>query len=308
MKYKEWLNEWLKNYIKPTTKEKTYTRYAEIINKHIIPQIGLIEINDITPLILQQTITTFLTKGNLKTGKGLASNSVNSIINVIKLSLKTAYSSGITQNYIGDSIRRPKTEEKEINCFSVFEQNKIQTVVVKSYKLFGILLCLYTGIRIGELLALKWSDIDFINEEISITKTSHDSKDANGKFCIFTNKPKTPSSKRIIPIPKKLMSLLKEYYNKRISEYVVCTKNGKNVSTRSYQETFKRLLINLKLPIKNFHSLRHTFATRALECGMDVKTLSEILGHKSPTITLNRYVHSLIEHKKEMMNRLGKNL
>jgi integrase len=75
---------------------------------------------------------------------------------------------------------------------------------------------------------------------------------------------------------------------------------------RSYQRTFESLLIKLNIPHKGFHALRHTFATRALECGMDVKTLSEILGHKNPTITLNRYVHSLLEHKTEMMNRLGK--
>ena len=88
-------------------------------------------------------------------------------------------------------------------------------------------------------------------------------------------------------------------------EFVIAD-GEKPVFIRSYQRTFELLLKKLKLPHKGFHSLRHTFATRALECGMDVKSLSEILGHKNPTVTLNRYAHSLLEHKTAMMNRLGK--
>ena len=117
--------------------------------------------------------------------------------------------------------------------------------------------------------------------------------------------PKTSSSRRVIPLPKQLLPLIKDAKKKSSSEYIV-SKDNKPLSVRSYQRSFALLQRKLKIPHKGFHSLRHTFATRALECGMDVKTLSEILGHKSPTVTLNRYVHSLMEHKKEMMNKLGK--
>ena len=119
--------------------------------------------------------------------------------------------------------------------------------------------------------------------------------------------PKTQSSIRTIPIPKQLIPYLREIKENSHSTYVVS--NGtKQISNRSYQRSFSLLLKKLSIPHRGFHSLRHTFATRALECGMDVKTLSEILGHKSPTVTLNRYAHSLMDHKKELMNKLGNSL
>ena len=106
-------------------------------------------------------------------------------------------------------------------------------------------------------------------------------------------------------VSKQLLPILKGIKKKNDASFVVSAK-GKSVSVRSYQRSFELLLKRLNIPHKGFHSLRHTFATRALECGMDVKTLSEILGHKNPTVTLNRYAHSLMEHKADMMNRLGK--
>ena len=163
-----------------------------------------------------------------------------------------------------------------------------------------ILLCLYSGLRIGELIALRWSDIDFTKGLLTVSKSCHDSK--NG---LIIDEPKTATSRRVIPLPKQLLPILKSIKKKSDSPFVVSA-NGKPVSVRSYQRSFELLLKRLNIPHKGFHSLRHTFATRALECGMDVKTLSEILGHKNPTVTLNRYAHSLIEHKADMMNRLGK--
>ena len=113
------------------------------------------------------------------------------------------------------------------------------------------------------------------------------------------------ASMRVIPIPRQLVPMLREMRKKNGSKYVVG--NGdKVISVRSYQRTYELMLKKHGLPHRGFHALRHTFATRALECGMDVKTLSEILGHKNSSVTLNRYAHSLMDHKKDMMNRLGK--
>ena len=109
----------------------------------------------------------------------------------------------------------------------------------------------------------------------------------------------------MIPLPKQLLPKLKSIKKSSDSDFVVSA-DGNAVSVRSYQRSFELLLKRQNIAHRGFHSLRHTFATRALECGMDVKTLSEILGHKNPTVTLNRYAHSLLEHKTAMMNRLGK--
>lgn len=304
MIYKDWLNEWLNNYIKSTCKIRTFERYSQLIDKHITSAIGNYELNDLTPSTIQKFISDLLNNGNLRTMKGLSVNTVNCIISVIQCSLKTAYMLEYTKVYIGNKIVRPRTTEKQVNCFSISEQKKIETFCMQSKKkkLYGIVICLYTGLRIGELLALKFSDIDFNKSLMYISKTCHDSP--NGRVI---ETPKTQTSNRIIPLPKQILKLLKELKASSYCEYLIADCN-KSVAVRSYQRTFELLLKKLDIEHKGFHSLRHTFATRALECGMDVKTLSEILGHKNTNITLNRYVHSMFEHKQLMMNKLAKNL
>ena len=307
MKYQEWLIEWLDNYVRPTSKQKTHTRYEQIVHSHLIPRLGLYEMEELTPQLLQHQIVDMGKNGNKRTGKGLAPSTLNLIVAVIQDSLTTAYSIELTKLYMADKIKRPRIEQKKVECFTVAEQKTLEDVVKndKRTKTFGILLCLYTGLRIGELLALEWTDIDFEKREISISKTCHDSKDESGRYERFVNPPKTSTSMRVIPIPKQLMPTLREIKRKNGSRYVVGD-GDKIISVRSYQRTYELILKKHGLPHRGFHALRHTFATRALECGMDVKTLSEILGHKNPTVTLNRYAHSLMEHKKDMMNRLGK--
>lgn len=306
MQYEEWIWFWLENYAKPNVKERTYIRYSQLIHSHVVPQLGKYALRDLTPIVLQSTVTRLLEDGNHKTGEGLSSNSVNAVISVVQSSLKTAYSVGETDAYVGDRIRRPKTQEKKVDCFTIEEQKKIEdyALTYKKDKIFGVVLCLYTGLRIGELLALEWSDIDFVKGVLSVTKSCYDGFE-DGKRIRITDTPKTATSTRLIPLPKQLLPLLKAVKRRSKCKYVV-SDGDKPVFVRSYQRSFELMLKKLGIAHKGFHSLRHTFATRALECGMDVKTLSEILGHKNPTITLSRYAHSLMEHKKEMMNRLGK--
>lgn len=307
MKYKEWLVEWLEIYIRPSLKAKTYSQYADIVRLHLIPKLGSYELNDLTPLIVQRFVTEKLEFGNIKTGKGLSANTVNGIIAVIQGSLEMAYVVGVSPKYEMDKIKRPKAGEKPVECFTKEEQKKIEQAVLNSKKdkMKGIILSLYTGIRLGELLALEWEDIDFKKCELTVSKTCHDSKNKDGKFCRITNQPKTATSMRVIPIPVQILPVLKELKRRSASRFVVS--NGERyISVRSYQRSFELLQKKLEIEHHGFHALRHTFATRAIENGMDVKSLSEILGHKSPSITLNRYVHSLMEHKKAMMNRLGK--
>ena len=301
MKYIDWLTQWLENYIRPSVKVRTYERYHLIIEQHIKDSIGNIELDALSPLVLQKFISELLQNGNRKTGKGLSANSVNAVISVVQSSLKTANFLGLTAEYTANKLKRPKLKEKAVECFSLKEQKQIEQAILngKKNKMYGILLCLYSGLRIGELIALQWSDIDFVKGILTVSKSCHDGQDG-----LIIDEPKTANSRRLIPLPKQLIPILKNI-KKSDSPFVVSA-NGKPVSVRSYQRSFELLLKKLNITHKGFHSLRHTFATRALECGMDVKTLSEILGHKNPTVTLNRYAHSLMEHKAGMMNRLGK--
>lgn len=300
MQYKDWLNEWLDYYVQPRTKKRTYEKYSKQINKHVLPVLGEYDMDDLTAVTLQKFVAALI-------DKGLAANTVNGVITLLKTSLQRAVSVGVAGRQYSDFIVRPKTREKQVECFSKDEQKKIERYVFDKNKpkLFGIVLCLYTGLRIGELLALTWEDVDLQKGIIAVSKSCHDSWE-NGEYVKVIDEPKTESSMRIIPFPKQLLPRLKELKKMTNNDYVIGGERVHGAQVRSYQKTFEALLKKLKIPHKGFHSLRHTFATRALECGMDVKTLSEILGHKNPTVTLKRYAHSMLEHKAEMMNKLGK--
>ena len=199
MKYIDWLIQWLENYIHPSVKVRTYERYRLIIEQHIKDKIGGIELNDLSPLVLQSFITELLQSGNRKTGKGLSANSVNAVISVIQSSLKTAHLLGLTKEYTADKLKRPKLKEKPVECFTLAEQKQIEQAILngKKDKLYGILLCLYSGLRIGELIALQWSDIDFTKGILTVSKSCHDGKDG-----LVIDEPKTATSRRVIPLPK----------------------------------------------------------------------------------------------------------
>ena len=157
MQTKNWFHEWLEHYVKPASKQKTYTLYCELTVQHILPKFGEMELEGLTPLILQRYISELMEHGNLRTGGGLSASSVNAIITVIQGSLKVAYNLGYLEAYTADKVKRPKIQEKQIECFTPAEQKKIEQAVLadKRPKMFGIILCLYTGLRIGELLALE---------------------------------------------------------------------------------------------------------------------------------------------------------
>lgn len=306
MTLKDWMCEWLEHYLMPTVKERTYLRYESAIKLHIIPALGGLELNEITNPMIQHLISEMLVSGNLVSGKGLSANSINTIISVLQNSFGLAYSLGYTNGNPAVNIKRPRLEEKEVTCFTVDEQRKLEKAILeKKGQRIGILLCLYSGLRIGELLALEWNDLDLKKGFLSVNKTCYYGKTDGSSYARITYAPKTKSSIRIIPLPKVILAELKELKKKAQTQFLIESK-GKPISVRVYQKSFETLVRKLGIPHKSFHALRHTFATRALECGMDVKTLSEILGHKNSTVTLNRYAHSLMEHKIAMMNKLGK--
>lgn len=309
MKLHEWLDAWINKYAKLSIKQRTYLQYKESIEKHINPILGDYELTNLSANVLQEFVIQKLETGNLKTGKGLSSNSVIGIVGVLKQALHQALVLEMITKDNSNLIKMPTVQEKLVEAFEIEEQNKIVDYCMSSKKPnhFGIVLCFYTGLRIGELLALTWNDIDFDRKTMSINKSVFYTK-INGKYETVIDTPKTKHSIRVIPLPKQILDKLKEIKKSSKSKYVLTTRNNKMVNMRTYQRTFERILKKLNVTVRNFHSLRHTFATRAIEMGMDVKTLSEILGHKNPVVTLTRYTHSMMSYKTDMMNKMGKML
>lgn len=301
MKYQEWLEEWLENFVKPAGKEKTYTTYSWAVTRYLAPALGGREVAELDPAALQAFVAR-LAEG----GRRLSSNAVNLIITVMQNSLKCACAMGKTPTYTASNVRRPRIAQGKMQCFSALEQVRIEQAILNGRRrdMYGVVVCLYTGLRIGELLALKWEDIDFKSSLLYVCRTGRDSRDGGGRYTLVTNSPKTATSQRCIPIPRNILKMFSLLRSGSLSEFVF-SRNARPILIRSYQRSFERLLARLGIPRRGFHALRHTFATRAVECGMDVRTLSEILGHKSPSVTLNRYVHSFMEQKRKMMNKVG---
>ncbi len=305
MKLKELLQTWLNKYAKLTLKPRSYNGYADIIRLHINPILGEYDIQNITPTILQDYVIEKLKSGNFITHQPLASNTVCRIVSVLKQAFNLALNLDLISKNPTTTIKLPATKEKEILALTREEQKTLEEYCLKSTKnnYLGIIICLYTGIRLGELLALTWNDIDFNKKYLYIKKTSYTLRKDKKKVFIVES-PKTKKSNRVIPLPDKLINLLMIYKNKSSCNYIIHTRNKTMVEIRSYQRTFESILEKCKIKHYNFHCLRHTFATRALELGMDIKTLSEILGHTNVAITLNRYAHSLLEYKIQEMNKI----
>ncbi|MCD8293853.1 MAG: site-specific integrase [Clostridia bacterium] len=296
MKITEWMNRWLEE-CSTRLKWSTIIRYSENSKCHICPMLGDKDLEDLSADTLQDFIRTL-------EGKGLAYNTIASIVSTLKMALQEAMRTGVTKVSNTGSMRLPEHTEKEAECFTVQEQKKIIKAVIRSVdlRLYGILISAGMGLRIGELLALTWDDVNLHSKTIRICKTSYYAKDRNGVYGRIVTSPKTHKSARAIPIPDILYPYIKELYENRDCKHVISWK-GKPVKMRTYQALFSRLLSQLGIRHRGFHALRHTFATRALECGIDVKTTSEILGHSNINITLQRYTHVLMEH---MRKELGK--
>ena len=292
--------EWL-NTVKLDRKESTYCKYRNVCKKHILPYFGGMNIG----LISHETVERFLEQ-KLKTEK-LSSRTVNGILCVIKLIFAYAQANGADTicNFRTIHVRQTK---KEIRILTLDEQKAFSEYLLSDMSLYklGVYLSLYTGIRIGELSALKWGNIDTANGIMKIDKTMQrvQTYEEGAKTKVVIAEPKSQCSHREIPLPEFLCALLKDF---KVSDscFLLSGSSNKYVEPRAMSYQFKKCIRECGLKDVNFHAMRHTFATRCVERNFDIKTLSEILGHSSVKITLDRYVHSSMELKRKNMEKLS---
>lgn len=284
--------------IKLRVKESTYANYRMKADKHILPEFGGVRFEQLTTKILHA----FIQK---KLNSGLSAKYVSDIVIVFKSMAKYISMVHGFQNPIVNVVL-PKTQKKEMRLFSEEQQKTLCSYLVQNQNSTSlcVLLSLYTGLRIGEVCALRWSDIDVEKSILTISRTVQriQSKEEGHLTRLMIGTPKSRSSQRTIPVPEFLMNMLK--WMKNTPESYVLSGTDRISEPRTMQYRFKAILKKVGLPDINYHSLRHMFATNCIRIGFDIKTLSELLGHNAIETTLNRYVHSSMERKTECMNLL----
>lgn len=291
------MSEWLESR-RPFIKESSYASYRNKLEKHIFPYFAELKYSELNLERLNKFIAD-------KLSDGLSGKYVTDMVIMLKSAAKWGE---ITHNY-ANLIRNgelPKAKIKETVVFSAEDQKKLLFIVqsMKDPTACGILLTLFTGLRIGELCALKWDDIDFCRKILHITKTVQriNVYGAESKTAVKVTAPKSVTSVRDIPLPDFLIDILMKYKGDGDDYIVSGTKNL--VEPRCFTNRYKAVLKKADLPSLKFHALRHSFATNAMQQSFDIKTLSELLGHSSANITLRVYVHSSMERKSACMNRL----
>lgn len=292
MLYKDVLNNWLTER-KIFLKYSTYTNYYNIIHNHIMPYLGDYNIRSLNNNILQQFILQQLENGRADNQGGISYKYAKDIITVLKLTLDFQI-----------QIQLPYHPPKQIQIFDKEHQIKLINYLQSqiNHKNFGILLCIHTGLRIGELCALKWSDININTKMLSINKTIIRTYTKEDGSKLNITPPKTRSSIRNIPLNSWIMQYVILLQGQ--DDHYILTNKDKPIEPNKYRLYYNRLLKDLELPHLTFHALRHTFATRCIECGCDYKSLSELLGHSNVSITMNIYVHPQMELKRKCVELL----
>lgn len=273
-KYSDLLFKWLQSK-RITVKESTFTRYQRIVEFYIMPFLGNIEVQDISTDCLEEFVHTLLVSGRCSGTGGLSAKTVNDILVVIKSTLEYGHDYGYQINCNTKHITIKK-REREIRVLTSDEQNKLTNYLISSLDLYklGVLICLYTGIRLGELCAMRWKNFDFDRNVLRIKETLQRIPTISGstKTKIIITEPKSDCSVREIPLPECLLPFVEKF--KRIPEaYILTGDVDKYIEPRTMQYHFHKYIKESGLATANFHSLRHTFATRCVEAGFEKRAL-----------------------------------
>lgn len=284
--------QWLSG-VKKTKKPSTYVKYRQIFRKHLEQVFLKAELTELTASYVSDRIPEHISES--------MSKSIYCVLNQILNYASRQYSITIP------NLKRPVTmkKSKPVEILSRKEQEKLLSALRQKQGFFSaaVSLCLYTGLRLGEVCALKWSDIDYRNKLLTVNRTVQRlyTDGYRTKTILLETEPKSIYSRREIPLSDAMLNQLITLHNKE--EYIFG--RDKPLEPRTLQNYFKRILEDAGQTPKNFHILRHTFATNCIEGGTDVKSLSELLGHSDIQITLNRYVHPSMETKRKCMDRLS---
>lgn len=293
-----------KEYKRPYVKQSTMAAYVLILENHILPTFG--EDNSLP----EQSVQAFVLH---KIESGLSTKSVKDILIVLKMVMKFGVKKEWMTYYEWDIKYPPSSENKVLDVLSVTNHRKILNHIQSHFTFMGlgIYISLSTGLRIGEICALKWSDINVTDGILTVNRTIERIYIIEGEKKhteLVINTPKTKNSCREIPMNKELLGMLKPLKKVVNEDYFILTNDERPTEPRTYRNYYKRLMEKLDIPKLKYHGLRHSFATRCIEVGCDYKTVSVLLGHSNISTTLNLYVHPNMEQKKRCIAKVFKSL
>ena len=293
-----------KEYKRPYVKQSTMAAYVLILENHILPTFG--EDNSLP----EQSVQAFVLH---KIESGLSTKSVKDILIVLKMVMKFGVKKEWMTYYEWDIKYPPSSENKVLDVLSVTNHRNILNHIQSHFTFMGlgIYISLSTGLRIGEICALKWSDINVTDGILTVNRTIERIYIIEGEKKhteLVINTPKTKNSCREIPMNKELLGMLKPLKKVVNDDYYILTNDERPTEPRTYRNYYKRLMEKLDIPKLKYHGLRHSFATRCIEVGCDYKTVSVLLGHSNISTTLNLYVHPNMEQKKRCIDKVFKSL
>lgn len=287
---------------KQYVKRSTFAAYTLLIENHILPSFGEMA------LVEEQDVQTFVFR---KLNEGLSHKTIKDILIVLKMILRFGVKNQMTE-YRQIDIKFPTERDKHsIDILSRSHQKQIMEHIRShfTFKNLGIYICLSAGMRIGEICALTWDDLDVENGIIRIRKTIqriYVIEEHRKHTEIILDTPKTKNSIREIPMTKNLLKMIRPIKKIVNGNFYVLTNEPKPTEPRTYRNYYKQFMQSLGLPLMKFHGLRHSFATRCIESKCDYKTVSVLLGHSNISTTLNLYVHPNLEQKKRCMEQMSR--
>ncbi|MTD39056.1 tyrosine-type recombinase/integrase [Erwinia sp. CPCC 100877] len=295
----DWMIYWLTTKARNKVKATTYSNYCRLAKRHILPSIGKHMLVKITAKELQTYVYELQRKQ-------LSPGSIKNIFAIVRKCLSEAKKQGYLAENPCLYIELPKDRRKEVSVLTLEQQKRIERLAMKEENCSPVMISLYSGLRIGEISGLRWSDIDFKNDLIYVRRTvsrivNEDS--TTSKTVIIEDTPKSVYSFRQIPIATNFKQYLLEKARTSKSAYVISS-DDKPTEPRTITNRFKKIVQLADISHVNFHVLRHTFATRCIEQGFDAASLSKILGHQSTKITLDTYTGSLLETRRKAMSSL----
>ena len=309
MKYNDWLDTWLKTK-EIKAKDSTISSYSILISTHIKPLLGDLEIEEIDDECLQDVIDVWASEGNRKTGKELSDKSVGEILRVTKSSLKAYCKKYRIPLPLFDDLEVPKNGAKPHEVFTPDEQNTLLKAILQNITLksAGVALGLLSGMRIGEICALKWDSVNMKEEIISVEATIQriykPDENSEKKSQILIDTPKTENSKRKIPMTITLRNILTAIEPENTEGIYVISGKDKPLEAKSLRDFYYKFLDQNGVRKLTFHTLRHTFGTKCITCNIDPATVCKIMGHANPTITINLYCHPQIDDMRKAMEVL----